>query len=321
MLKPSEVSSATSAFLAREVPRYMDSDCITLVEGAVPETTALLEQRWDHIFYTGNGHVGRIVMAAAAKHLTPVTLELGGKSPVIVDRNVDMDVCMRRLVWGKFFNAGQTCVAPDYVLAHEDVYEQVLTTLQRTVTEFYGADPKESPHFGRVVNARHHRRLMGLMEGSEVAVGGDADEATCYIAPTVLRDVSPDAPVMQQEIFGPILPVLKVGSVQEAIDFINARDKPLALYVHSSDKRVQELVTQQTSSGAVTINHTWAHMGVTEFPFGGVGESGMGAYHGHNSFRTFTHAKPILYKPTVVDPPLIYPPMTPEKEKWLKRLL
>jgi aldehyde dehydrogenase (NAD+) len=320
-VKPSEVSPATSALLARELTRYLDADCVKVFEGGVPETTELLAERFDHVFYTGNGAVGRIVMTAAAKHLTPVTLELGGKSPCIVDRDADVEVAARRIAWGKFFNAGQTCVAPDYVLVHDALHDRLVARLRETVREFYGDDPKASRDFGRIVNARHHQRLMKLMPSGEIVVGGEADESQRYIAPTILRNVDPDSPVMGEEIFGPILPVLRVGSIDEAIRFVNARPKPLALYVFSSSDEVQRRVIERTSSGGATINHCWLHAGVPDLPFGGVGDSGMGAYHGKGSFDTFTHKKAVLKKPTALDPPIMYPPYTDSKAKWIRRLM
>jgi aldehyde dehydrogenase (NAD+) len=321
VVKPSEVSPATSALLARLLPRYLDPDAVKVVLGGVAETTRLLEARFDHIFYTGNGAVGRVVMAAAARHLTPVTLELGGKSPCIVDAEVELDVAVKRIALGKFYNAGQTCVAPDYVLAHRDVYEAFLTKMQDTLREFFGPDPRQSPDLGRVVNARHHRRLMALLEGERVVCGGEADEAARYLAPTVLRDVAPDAKVMQEEIFGPILPVLRVDSVDDAIRFVRGRDKPLALYVFSTRREVQDRVLAETSSGGATVNHVWMHLAVPGLPFGGVGPSGMGAYHGRHSFECFSHRKAVLRKPAGMDPPILYPPYDETKTKWIKRIL
>jgi aldehyde dehydrogenase (NAD+) len=322
VLKPSEIAPATSALLARWLPQYLDGDCMRVVEGGVPETTALLAERFDHIFYTGSGTVGRIVMEAAAKHLTPVTLELGGKSPCIVDQSTDLDVTARRIVWGKFYNAGQTCIAPDYLLAHEAVEDALLCRLKQTVRDFYGDDPRASPDYGRVVNVRHHRRLMGLLPGSgEVVTGGEASEAERYLAPTILRDVPADAAVMSEEIFGPILPVLRVQSIDEAVAFVNARPKPLALYLFTRDGEVRRRVLERTSSGGALVNHISLHVGVPSLPFGGVGASGMGAYHGKASFETFSHRKSVLVKPTWLDPRLIYPPYNETKEKWIRRLL
>lgn len=321
VVKPSEVAPATSRLLAELLPRYTDSQAIKVIEGAVEETTRLLEERFDHIFYTGNGSVGRIVMAAAAKHLTPVTLELGGKSPCIVDEHVDLEVAVRRIVWGKFYNAGQTCVAPDYLLVHERIAPRMLDLLGRTIEDFYGKDPQKSEDYGRIVNERHHQRLMKLMDSGVATVGGQADASDRYIAPTVLTEVSPDSPVMADEIFGPILPVLTVRNVDEAIAFVNARPKPLALYVFTRDDNVRDAVLERTSSGGATVNHVWLHLANHDLPFGGVGPSGMGAYHGKATFETFVHKKSVLDKSTRVDPPVMYPPYTDKKKKLLKRLL
>jgi aldehyde dehydrogenase (NAD+) len=321
VLKPSEISAHSSAALARILPRYLDSECIAVVEGGVPETQALLAERFDHIFYTGNGAVGRVVMEAAAKHLTPVTLELGGKSPVIVDRGTNIEVAARRIAWGKFLNAGQTCVAPDYVLVDHQQHQPLLDALGRATRAFYGDDPQSSPDYGRIVNDRHFARLTQLLGDGEVALGGKTDARDLYIAPTVLCDVEPSAPVMNVEIFGPILPVLPMADVNTAIEFVNERDKPLALYVFSDDDSVQRRVLETTTSGGVCVNATMFHVAVPGLPFGGVGPSGTGAYHGRASFETFSHRKSVLTKPTWIDPSVAYPPYTPTKQKLLRRFL
>ncbi len=321
VVKPSEVAPATSAAIAKLLPKYSDRDAIAVIEGGVPETTALLAERFDHIFYTGNGTVARIIMEAAAKHLTPVTLELGGKSPCIVDENVDMDVVARRITWGKFFNAGQTCIAPDYVLVHSRVKQEFLDAMRRTIEKFYGSDPQASSDYARVVNERHHDRLTKLLGSGKAAVGGKADRANRYLAPTVLTDVAADSPVMADEIFGPILPVLEVGSVDEAIKFVNERPKPLALYVFSKDADYAQRVIDSTSSGGACVNDCVSHFIPLDLPFGGVGPSGIGAYHGKASFDTFTHKKSVLDKGTALDPSLRYPPYDDTKLKWVKRLL
>lgn len=322
MLKPSEVAPHTSAVLAQLIPRYLDPEAVAVVEGGVAETTALLAERFDHIFYTGNGAVGRIVMQAAAKHLTPVTLELGGKSPCIIDEHVDLDVAAKRVVWGKFFNCGQTCVAPDYLLVVDKVYDRFVALLADNIKAFYGSQPEQSPDLGRIINARHHRRLLDLLPGSgEIVIGGQSDAASLFIAPTVLKNVPDDAPVMRDEIFGPILPVLRVTSIDDAIRYINAHDKPLALYVFSSNEQNQQRVLASTSSGGMVINHALIHLTVPGLPFGGVGPSGMGAYHGKHSFDTFSHKKAVLKKGTLIDPSIMYPPYTPSKSGWLKRVL
>ncbi|MFJ5032263.1 aldehyde dehydrogenase family protein [Streptomyces sp. NPDC088560] len=297
VVKPSELAQATSAALAELIPAYLDTDAVAVVEGGVPETTALLAERFDHIFYTGNGTVGRIVMRAAAEHLTPVTLELGGKSPVFVDRDADLDVVADRLARGKFLNAGQTCVAPDYVLTDPETAAALETSLVRAVETLFGTDPAQSPEYGRIVNERHFDRLSGLLGSGRVAVGGASDRTAKYIAPTVLADVDPASAVMQEEIFGPILPIVTVPGLDEAIAFINDRDKPLALYVFSESEQTRGRIAAETSSGGLGYGLPLAHLTVSDLPFGGVGGSGMGNYHGRYSIETFSHRKAVLDKP------------------------
>jgi aldehyde dehydrogenase (NAD+) len=321
--KPSEISSATSAALARWVPEYLDPDGVAIVEGGADVVTDLLAEQWDHIFYTGNGRVGRIVMTAAARYLTPVTLELGGKSPVIVDASANIEVAARRVAWGKFVNAGQTCVAPDYVMVDRSVEPQFVDALLRAVRSFYGDDPKASADFGRIVNVQHWDRLNSLLAGSaagEVVAGGSGDRDERYLAPTILRGSRWDEPVMGEEIFGPILPVLPVGGIDEAIATINAHDKPLALYVFSEKQAVIDRVVDETSSGGVGANVTLLQLAVPDLPFGGVGESGMGAYHGKAGFDTFSHRKAVLQRPTRLDPPVTYPPYTGLKQRLLRKV-
>jgi aldehyde dehydrogenase (NAD+) len=321
VIKPSEYAPRASSLLARRLPEYLDPSAVRVIEGGVPETTELLRERFDHILYTGSGQVARVILEAAAKHLTPVTLELGGKSPCLIDRSANLKVAVRRILWLKFFNAGQTCVAPDYVLACRDVEDELLALLEATVKEFYGDDPRRSPDFGRIVNARHHQRLMGLMQSGEVVVGGEGDEADRYIAPTILRNVPEESPVMAEEIFGPILPVLRVADMDEAIAFVNRRPKPLAVYLFAEDEAVQRRVVERTSSGGCTVNHVALHGGNPDLPFGGVGASGMGAYHGRTGFETFSHCKSVLEKPTRLDPPLLYPPYGELKLRLIQWLL
>jgi aldehyde dehydrogenase (NAD+) len=306
------------------LPRYLDADAYTVVEGGVPETTALLAERWDHIFYTGNGTVGRVVMAAAAQHLTPVTLELGGKTPVIVDVSADLDVAARRIVWGKYLNAGQTCIAPDYVLVDRRVEAPLLARMTDAVHAFYGPDARASADLGRIVNERHFDRLARLADAEgagDVVFGGDRDRSSRYYAPTALRGTDATAPIMQEEIFGPLLPTLPVDDLDDAFQFVTARDKPLALYVFAEDEAVQAEVLDRTTSGGVCVNATLFHITVPGLPFGGVGESGMGAYHGRATFDTFTHRKSVLARPTRIDPSIAYPPYTPLKAKLLRKLL
>ncbi len=324
VLKPSEVASTTAAMVADLLPRYLDERAVQVVTGGIPETTALLEQRFDHVFYTGNGTVGKIVMRAAAEHLTPVTLELGGKSPAIVTASADIEVSARRIAWGKFVNAGQTCVAPDYVLVDERIADQLVAGLRSAIHEFYGDDPATSPDYGRIVNQRHHARLMALVEAGgydDIAIGGHGESDTRYLAPTVLTGVKPDAKVMDDEIFGPILPILTYQGIDEAIDFVNERPKPLALYVFSGRDATADKVIDRTSAGGVTVNHTLLHLAVAELPFGGVGASGMGAYHGEAGFRIFSHAKPVLKRSSKPDPKIAYPPYTSFKQKLMHKLL
>jgi aldehyde dehydrogenase (NAD+) len=321
VLKPSEVAPNVSALIAKWIPKYLDRKAVQVVEGSVPETTELLQEKWDHIFYTGNGTVGRIVMAAAARHLTPVTLELGGKSPCIVDESADLNMAAQRIVFGKFFNAGQTCVAPDYVLVHDHVHDALVNRMSSAIREFYGDDPKQSPDFARIVNERHHARLTRLLDDADVVTGGETDVSDRYIAPTIIKNVKEDDAVMQEEIFGPILPVISVPSVDSAIAFVNRRPKPLALYLFGRNKDVHDRVLAGTSAGGTTINHIWLHLGVDQLPFGGVGESGMGAYHGRLSFETFSHHRAVLKKPLLPDPPLLFPPYSARKLRWIKRLL
>lgn len=321
VMKPSEVSAATSRLLAELCPRYLDTDAVALVEGGVPETTTLLEQKWDHIFYTGNGTVGRIVMAAAARNLTPVTLELGGKSPVIVDRTANLRVAARRMAWGKWLNAGQTCIAPDYVLVDETVRARFIDEVQKAVTEFYGTDPHASADYGRIVSQRHFDRLAGMLGSGTIAVGGDAIADDRYISPTVLVDVDLDSQMMDEEIFGPLLPVIPVSSVDEAVTFVNSRPHPLALYVFSEDKATVDRVLDRTTSGGVTVNGTLMHITNPNLPFGGVGESGMGAYHGKSTVRLFQHMKPVLKRGTRLDPSLAYPPYSDRKARIFRKVL
>jgi aldehyde dehydrogenase (NAD+) len=318
------VAPATAAAFADLIPRYLDERAVQVVTGGVDETTELLAHQFDHVFYTGNGTVGRVVMEAASRHLTPVTLELGGKSPAIVTESADLAVSARRIAWGKFVNAGQTCVAPDYVLVPEPLHDRFVAELATALQTFFGDDPAASADYGRIVNERHHARLTDLLDRGgydTVAVGGERDAATRYIAPTVLTGVKPDAAVMDDEIFGPILPVLTYGQLDDAIAFVNERPKPLALYVFGSRATAIDRVVERTSSGGVTVNHTLLHVSVHDLPFGGVGASGIGAYHGESGFRLFSHAKPILQRSTRPDPSLAYPPYTAFKQRLLRRML
>ena len=307
IIKPSEAAPATAEVIARRLPEYLDRDAFSVVLGAVPETTALLEQQWDHIFFTGGATVARIVMTAAAKGLTPVVLELGGKSPTIVHSSAELRVAARRIAHGRWNNAGQTCTAPDYVLVFKDVAGPFLQELKEAVLEFYGDDPQKSPDYGRIVNSHHFDRLTGLLASGTIYFGGQHDRSDRFIAPTVLVNVSPESPVMQEEIFGPILPVLEVDNVQEVIDFVNARPSPLGLYLFGEDQRVAEQILDSTTSGDAAVNDCTIQPIIHDLPFGGVGNSGMGKYHGEWGFRAYTNARGVLYHSTRIDLGLRYP--------------
>jgi aldehyde dehydrogenase (NAD+) len=295
--KPSEISVHTSAVASRLLRQYFDADVLAVVEGGAEETTALLEQRFDHIFYTGNGTVGRIVMAAAAKNLTPVTLELGGKSPVFVAPDADVDETAKRLVGAKFGAAGQQCIAPDYVLTDAATAAVLVPALRAAVEAQFGSNPQTSPDFGRIINERHFDRLTRLLDSGRAAVGGQHDRDDLFIAPTVLTDVDPASPVMQEEIFGPILPIVEVEDLDAAIGFINERDKPLALYAFTESEATKSRLVNETSSGGVAWGQPPMQLLMPGLPFGGVGESGMGHYHGRYSLETFSHLKGVVDVP------------------------
>lgn len=320
-IKPSDVAPATSAALAGWLPRVLDNRAVAVIEGGIAEATALLAEKFDHIFYTGNSAVGRIVMEAAAVHLTPLTLELGGKSPALVEPGVDLATAASRIAWGKFMNAGQTCVAPDYVLAVGQVAEDIQPHLVDAIRQMYTAEPKMSKDYGRIVNQHHFDRLAPLLGDGRIVIGGMSDRDKKYIAPTVLADVDPDSDVMTEEIFGPILPIVRVPDLDAAISFITSRDKPLTLYAFVASGRSKKRIIEETSSGGLTFGIPNAQLGVKGIPFGGVGGSGMGRYHGRYSIDTFSHRKAILDKPLRPDTMrLAYPPYTPIKDWILRRL-
>ena len=320
VLKPSESAPAAAAALSHIVADYLDTDAITVMEGAADETANLLEQRFDKIFFTGGSRIGRVVMAAAAKHLTPVTLELGGKSPALVEPDADLAVSARRVAWGRFMNAGQICVAPDYVLVHEDAHDAFIAALRTAITGFYGADPKQSPDFARIVNARHFERIAALIEPGKVVIGGETDAAERYIAPTVLSGVTEDSPAMREEVFGPVLPVLTYRDRREALALIRGRDAPLAIYVFTKDAAFADEVIARTRSGTVMVNDAVIFQTNPALPFGGVGESGMGAFHGEHSFKCFSHEKAVMKRGFALDSALRYPPYDAKKLATLRRL-
>ena len=320
VIKPSEMAPRSSALLKQLVERYLDPRAFAVVEGDADVSTALLVQKFDLIFYTGGERVGRVVMAAAAKHLTPVVLELGGQNPCIVDETADLAVAARRIVWGRFLNAGQICVAPDHVYVAASVEARLLNELKQAVTTMFGPDPKQSPDYGRIINARHAARLEALLAGGRAVTGGVADVDACYVAPTILTEVSPDAPVLAEEVFGPILPVLPYETLEAPLAAINARSPALALYAFTRNKAIANRIIASTRSGSVTINDTVIFMANPNLPFGGVGASGMGAYHGRYSFETFSHRRAVLRRGFSLDASVRYPPFTKAKLALLRRM-
>jgi aldehyde dehydrogenase (NAD+) len=310
VLKPSELSPRTSKALSDIIGSAFDREYIAVVQGGVEVTRELLNEKFDYIFFTGGTEIGKIIMETAARSLTPVTLELGGKSPVIVDRDASLDIAAKKIVWGKFLNAGQTCLAPDYLLVHQDVKKELMERIRYHIREFYGDHPKESKSYGRIINLKHFQRLSRLLGSGNTVAGGGKDESQLYIEPTVLDGVTPGQPVMQEEIFGPILPVLTFKKLEVALSIIKRMPKPLALYLFSNNKKTRDYIIGNTSSGGVCVNDVILHMGNYNMPFGGVGESGMGSYHGRAGFETFSHLKSVLIKPRLLDIPVRYPPYT-----------
>uniref|UniRef100_A0A3P8UWM8 Aldehyde dehydrogenase n=1 Tax=Cynoglossus semilaevis TaxID=244447 RepID=A0A3P8UWM8_CYNSE len=296
VVKPSELSEYSSLLLRALLSRYLDKELYPVVTGGVAETQDLLRLRFDHVFFTGGSTTGKLVMEAAAQHLTPVTLELGGKSPCYIDKDCEIRVACRRITWGKFVNCGQTCIAPDYILCEPSIQSQVVDCIRLTLLEFYGADPKCSPDYGRIINQRHFNRIMSLMEGYTPVVGGQSDSSQCYIAPTVLKDVPPHSRLMQEEIFGPVLPIVTVSDMDDAIRFVNEREKPLALYIFCNDKKAVKRMIEETTSGGVTVNDVMMHYTLSSLPFGGVGHSGMGRYHGKHTFDQLSHQRACLIR-------------------------
>lgn len=321
ILKPSEHAPHTAKVVADLIADTFDPSYINVFAGDASVSQQLLAEKFDHIFFTGGTAIGRIVMAAAAKHLTPVTLELGGKSPCIVDADINLDHAAKRIAWGKFINAGQTCIAPDYLLIDQTIKAAFLEKLTAAIHELFGDDPSQSRDFSRIINQRQFDRLTALLNSGTTLVGGETDSRTRYIAPTLLDNLTWDSPVMQDEIFGPILPVLTYDQFDQALAQINARPKPLALYLFSRDRAKQQQVLTQTSSGGVCLNDTVLHVGVPDLPFGGVGQSGMGSYHGRATFDTFSHYKSVLKKTFWFDLDWRYAPYKPSKLAQIKKLV
>ncbi len=320
VLKPSEYAIHTSKLLAKLLNETYDAQYIKVIEGAVEETQLLLNEKFDFVFFTGSTKVGRIVYQAAAKHLTPVALELGGKSPCIIDNDIHLDYAAKRVVWGKFVNVGQTCVAPDYLLIDKKIKDAFIAKEKFYIHKFFGENPQESESLGRIINELHFDRLAAYLKDGDVIEGGQTDREDKYIAPTLLENVDLDSPIMKEEIFGPILPIIEYGNLKEAIDFIQARPKPLALYIFSKNNKKVERILEETSSGGVAVNDTLTHLANGDLPFGGVGESGIGAYHGQHSFDLFSHLKAVLHRSYLVEEPIRYAPYK-LKTSWLKKLM
>lgn len=307
-VKPSELAPNMSELSAKIIQDTFDENYISVFEGGIPVSQELLKHKFDYIFFTGSTRVGKIVYQAAAKHLTPVTLELGGKSPCIVDKDVNLDVAAKRIVWGKLVNAGQTCIAPDYLMVHTSVKEALIPKMEAAIEQFYGKNPEQSEDYCRIINEGHFKRLEGLMKKGRIISGGVLKADEKYISPTLLEDVSAKDPVMKEEIFGPILPIITYENLDETIQFINDRPKPLALYVFTKNNKVAEKVLKETSSGGACVNDTLMHIANPNMSFGGVGESGIGGYHGKFSFDTFSHQKAVMHKSTAIDPYIRYAP-------------
>ncbi|WP_206486357.1 aldehyde dehydrogenase family protein [Thalassotalea sp. G2M2-11] len=318
IIKPSELAPATSALLAKLVPQYLDPQAISVVEGGVEETTALLTQPFDHIMYTGNGQVARIVMTAAAKHLTPVTLELGGKSPVYIDQSADLNITAQRLAWGKWMNAGQTCIAPDYVLIDKQLIPALVTALKQQLKNMFGEDASKSESYGRIINERHATRIASYLDTGEIAHGGTVDIDAKYIEPTIITNPAIDSPLMTDEIFGAILPILPIENFEQAKSFIKQREKPLSAYIFTKDKTQLTQWQQEISAGNQCINDVIMFNAVPDLPFGGVGPSGMGQYSGKAGFDNFSHLKSVLTRPFLKDLPVRFAPYTKLKFKFLR---
>lgn len=321
LLKPSAYAPATSAVIREIIAACFPPEYVAVVEGGRKENQALLEQRFDYIFFTGGVTVGKEVMRKAAEHLTPVSLELGGKSPCVVDATAKLDLAARRLAFGKLLNCGQTCVAPDYLLIDRRVKDEFIALLKKHIAAMTGGDALANAQVVHMINRKHYDRVMGLIDPAKVVLGGQGDPETLRIQPTIMDNVTADDAIMQEEIFGPVLPVIAYDSLDEAVGFINSREHPLALYLFSEDKRTQERFLKSVPFGGGCINDTIIHLATSRMGFGGVGHSGMGSYHGRKSFETFSHEKSIVDKSTWMDMPVRYMPYSPIKDKLLRMFL
>lgn len=320
IIKPSEMTPKTSAVLAHFIKDHFPEEYIAVVEGGVETSQALLKEKFDYIFFTGSVHVGKVVMEEASKHLTPVTLELGGKSPCIVHEDANMEVAAKRIAWGKFSNSGQTCIAPDYLYVHENIKEKFLTSLKQSIIDLYGENPLTNDNITKIVNNKHFQRLIKYLEDGTIYFGGKIDEINRKIEPTILTNITWEDEVMGDEIFGPILPVLTYTNLSDVIKEVKNHPKPLACYIFSERKTYQDEVLEGISFGGGCVNDTVYHFSHPHLPFGGVGNSGIGSYHGKSSFQTFSHEKSVLKQTTKFDIPLRYPNF-PNGLKWIKKVL
>ena len=321
VVKPSAYSPHTSAILQTIISECFSPDYVAVITGGRAENSCLLGECFDYIFFTGSQAVGKEVMRHAAEHLTPVTLELGGKSPVIVDQTAKLNLAARRIVFGKYLNCGQTCVAPDYIYCHESIREELVKACIREIKRQFGMHPLENPNYGHIINRKHFERICGLLDPDKLVYGGQTDAEQLRIAPTIVTDVTWDDPVMQEEIFGPILPILTFSQMEEALEEINAHPHPLAFYLFTEDKKTVKYVTEHCAFGGGCINDTIIHLATTHMGFGGTGASGMGAYHGKVGFDTFSHHKSIVDKKTWLDLPMRYQPYTKLYDKLVRMFL
>lgn len=321
VLKPSEYTANVSRAIDKLIKENFDENYIGVIEGGKEVTSALINSPFNYIFFTGSVTVGKIVMEAAAKNLIPVTLELGGKSPCIVDETANIDIAAQRIVWGKFMNVGQTCVAPDYILVHSKIKQQLIRKIIEKIKQFYGASPKDSKDYGRIINEKQIKRLVELVDKDKTIYGGEFDIDDLYIAPTIMDQVTWEDKVMEDEIFGPILPIIEYEDLDDSIKKINTRPRPLALYLFTESKSIEQKVIENVSYGGGCINDTMLHLTSPFLPFGGVGTAGLGSYHGQKSFETFSHMKSILKKSTRINISLIFPPYSKEKVKLLRRVM
>lgn len=320
IIKPSAYAPNTAQIIADIIAECFPPKYITVVQGGRQENQELLEQKFDYIFFTGGVEVGKLVMEKASKHLTPVSLELGGKSPCIIDKSANLEMAAKRIIFGKFLNAGQTCVAPDYLFVHQDVKDEVLAYMKKYIKTFYGENPLDNLNYPKIINEKHYQRIMGLIQGEKAVVGG-VGKNNIQIAPTILVDITPESKIMQEEIFGPVLPVITFKRISEVTSYVNSKPKPLALYLFTTNKKMEQHILSTISFGGGCINDTIIHLATSHMGFGGVGESGMGSYHGKCSFDTFSHKKSIVKKANWIDLPMRYFPHTEMKDKIIRMFL